>query len=144
MAVNPQDGTRRPLASDATLSYVEAALGYKRGETELFTNLPAAGVRRPRRRGRRRQNGIMHFPDLPVLATLLGANLRRGRNVAAFDAAAALKVYQEQAPPPGSTPDSRPAFGQTVKTYTNRKPIGTAALHGRPFADRAASRPASR
>ena len=30
-----------------------------------------------------------------MLATLLGANLRRGRNVAAMDSAAALKVYEE-------------------------------------------------
>ena len=36
----------------------------------------------------------------PVLATLLGANLRRGRDVAAFDAVASLKVYQDM-PPPG-------------------------------------------
>ena len=38
---------------------------------------------------------IMHFPDAPMLATLLGANLRRGRNVAAMDKAVALKVYEE-------------------------------------------------
>ena len=39
----------------------------------------------------------MHFPDVPVLATLLGANLRRGRDVSAFDGAASLKVYQDAA-----------------------------------------------
>ena len=42
--------------------------------------------------------GTMHFPDLPLLATLLGANLRHGRNVAAFDSAVGLKVYVEQPP----------------------------------------------
>ncbi len=40
VAVNAQTGARRPLASDGALSYVEAALGYKRGETEQFSNLP--------------------------------------------------------------------------------------------------------
>ena len=128
VAVNPQDGTRRPLASDGTLSYVEAALGYKRGETELFTNRPQLVFGGHAGEPDIANNGIMHFPDLPVLATLLSANLRRGRNVAAYDGAAALKVYQEQAPPPGSTPDTVQLSGTDVKTYTSRKPIGSAPL----------------
>ncbi len=39
VAVGPT-GARRALVNDPTLSYVEAALGYKRAETQLFTNLP--------------------------------------------------------------------------------------------------------
>ena len=64
------------LASDGSLSYVEAALGYKRGEQLLFTNLPQLvfGGHTGRQR---RDTAIMHFPDAPVLATLLGANLRQ-------------------------------------------------------------------
>ena len=40
VAVNEQTGARRMLASDGSLSYVEAALGYKRAERLLFSNLP--------------------------------------------------------------------------------------------------------
>ena len=40
VAVNEQTGARRMLASDGSLSYVEAALGYKRAERLLFRNLP--------------------------------------------------------------------------------------------------------
>jgi hypothetical protein len=71
---------------------------------------------------------VMHFPDLPVLATLLGANLRRGRDVAAFDGAAALKVYQEQPPPPGSTMSSVTLSGMDSPTYSNRTLLGSASL----------------
>ena len=54
----------------------------------------ATAIRRPTRR----RPGVMHFPDLPVLATLLGANLRRGRDVKAFDSTASLRVYEEKPP----------------------------------------------
>ena len=50
----------------------------------------------------------MHFPDLPLLATLLGANLRHGRNVAAFDDATRLQAYVESPPPAGTTPANPP------------------------------------
>jgi len=59
-----------------------------------------------------------------VLATLLGANLRRGRDVAAYDSAAALRVYQENAPPPGSTKATAPLTGMTIPTYSNRTLLG--------------------
>ena len=103
VAVNAQTGARRPLASDGALSYVEAALGYKRGETELFSNLPQLVFGGHSGQTDAGNNGIMHFPDVPVLATLLGANLRRGRNIAAYDGAASLKVYQDMPPPANST-----------------------------------------
>jgi hypothetical protein len=127
-AVNPQDGTRRALASDGALSYVEAALGYKRGETELYDNRPQLVFGGHSGEPDTGTAGVMHFPDLPVLATLLGANLRRGRNVAAFDGAASLKVYEEQAPPAGATPDTVPLSGTTVQTYTSRRLVGSAPL----------------
>ncbi len=94
------DGTRRALASDPTQSYVEAVLGYKRAERELFTNLPQlvfGGHGDPTGMSSS-DTGVMHFPDLPVLATLLGANLRRGRDVKAFDGTASLRVYRENPP----------------------------------------------
>ena len=65
---------------------------------QLFQNLPQLvfGGHSGQNSG---SSGTMHLPDAPVLATLLGANLRRGRNVAPMDAARALRVYQENAPP---------------------------------------------
>ena len=109
---------RTALMSDPTRSIVEATLGYRRGETELFRNLPQlvfgghAGA----------PAGIMHFPDVPMVATLLGANLRRGRDVQAMDAAVALKVYEEL-PPPG--PDPGGLVG-SQSVYLNRQVVGTA------------------
>jgi len=111
---------RATLVSDPTRSIVEATLGYRRGETELFKNLPQlvfgghSGA----------PAGIMHFPDVPMVATLLGANLRRGRDVQAMDAAVALKVYQEL-PPPGPNPGGL-VGSQSV--YLNRQVVGTAAF----------------
>jgi hypothetical protein len=125
VAVDAQTGARRPLASDGSLSYVEAALGYKRGETELFSNLPQLVFGGHSGMTSAGTNGIMHFPDVPVLATLLGANLRRGRDVSAFDGAASLKVYQDLAPPANSTTSIIPmgalAYSQTLL-------IGSASL----------------
>ena len=125
------DGTRRALQSNASLSYVEAVLGYKRAERELFQNLPqlvfgghgdpagdsAAAV------------GTMHFPDLPVLATLLDANLRHGRDFQAFDKASALRVYEERPPPNLAAPRTGTveAYG-TVGVYSERVPLGVAGL----------------
>ena len=117
------DGSRRMLSSGGAQSYVEAALGYKRAERALFHNLPqlvfgghgdGAG-----------DSGIMHFPDLPVLATLLDANLRRGRDVKAFENVAALRVYEEK--PPSSL---TPALTGTQMVYSERKPLGSARLEG--------------
>jgi hypothetical protein len=70
-------------------------------------------------------NGVMHFPDVPVLATLLGANLRRGRDVAAFDSVTTLKVYQDMPPPAGSDPSLIPA-GKLA--YSHLNPLGSTNL----------------
>ena len=67
----------------------------------------------PKTRG---DTAIMHFPDAPVLATLLGANLRQHRNVEAMDRAVALKVYEESPPAsqmaPGTFTGTRTSLGQ--------------------------------
>ena len=63
-------------------SVVEAELVFKREPHAMFDNLHAAHLRRPRRRRRwTPRTAIVHYPDLPMLATLLGANLRTGRFV---------------------------------------------------------------
>jgi hypothetical protein len=124
VAVDGASGARRALTSDPALSYVEAALGYKRGETELFTNLPQLVFGGHSGDTTLGSDGVLHLPDAAVLATLLGANLRRGRDVAAMDGAVALKVYQEM-PPPNASPGGLMGSQQT---YTQRTPLGTASL----------------
>ena len=126
VAIDPASGVRRPLASDTALSYVEAALGYKRGETALFSNLPQLVFGGHANDSGLQGDGVLHLPDASVLATLLGANLRQGRNLAAMDAAVALKVYQEM-PPPSASPGNLMGSQQT---YTQRTSLGTIDLLG--------------
>jgi hypothetical protein len=122
VAVAEKGGARRALASDATLSYVEAALGYKRAERMLFRNVSQL-VFGGHANNSSADSGVMHFPDLPLLATLLGANLRKGRNVEAFDVGTKLRVSIEQAPPgPGA------AVTGSQKVYSQRTIVGTASL----------------
>jgi hypothetical protein len=123
VAVAEKGGARRALASDAALSYVEAALGYKRAGRMLFRNLPQLVFGGSGGSTSSSDSGVMHFPDLPLLATLLGANLRKGRNVEAFDVGTQLRVSIEQAPPgPGA------AVTGTQKVFSQRTVVGTAPL----------------
>jgi len=73
--------------------------------------------------GGREGDAVVHFPDLPMLATLLGANLRRGRNVEAFDRAVALRVYEAKAPPSSSAP-----LQGAERVFAERTPLGNARL----------------
>jgi hypothetical protein len=127
VAIDETSGARRPLVSDPAASYVEATLGYKRSERILFDNLPQLVF------GGHNDSGsgtaTMHFPDLPLLATLLGANLRHGRNVAAFDGATALRAYVESPPPAGTSPSKPPGNLQgSQMVYTQRQSLGSAGL----------------
>ena len=123
VAVDALSGARRTLQAGGSQSIVEAVLGYKRAERNLFTNTPElvfGGHTGQQSAG----DAVMHFPDTSVLATLLGANLRSGRNVEAMDAATAIKAYVEQ-PPPSANPGG---LSGSQMTYTNRMSLGTAAL----------------
>jgi hypothetical protein len=120
VAVDDHTGARRALVSDAKLSLVEAILGYKRSERALFENLPQLVF--GGHVGPDKSQASMHFTDLPMLATLLNANLRRGRNVEAFDGTAALRVYREK--PPSS---AQPGNLQGA-VYVDRELLGSASL----------------
>ena len=106
------------LLADPSRSTVEAALGYKRAEKMLFRNTPQLvfGGHVDPSLG---DFATVHFPDLPLLATLLNANLRLGRNVKAFDAAVGLRVYEVR-PPAGPVPAG------TV--HSDRVSLGTARV----------------
>jgi hypothetical protein len=123
VAVNEQTGVRRMLVPGGVQSLVEAALGYRRSSRLLFTNvlqLVFGGYPDPQLNG----GAVMHLPDAPVLATLLGANLRQKRNIASMDKATALRVYEEL-PPPNMNPGN---LMGTEAVYTNRMSLGQAAL----------------
>ena len=121
--VNEHTGAHRTVAADGTLSYVEAALGYKREERLLFRNLPQLVFGGRSGEGDYGAQAVMHFPDVPVLATLLASNLRHGRNAEAFDKAVALKIYEEH-PPSGPNPGN--LVGTDIPVYTDRTSLGSA------------------
>ena len=67
-------------------------------------------------------HGVLYMPDAPMVFTLLTANLRRGRPVAAFRPAKYLAVYSE---------GGCPASGCTANTngvYQARSMLGKAQL----------------
>jgi hypothetical protein len=127
VAINPNTGVSRSLANGGASSYVEAALGYKRGETEQFVNLPQLVFGGHIGQQNTGQQAVMHFPDVPVLATLLGANLRRGRDVSLYDSVASLKVYVDHPPPAGSTTAMIPSGSLA---YSSLESKGSASLKG--------------
>jgi hypothetical protein len=121
VAINGTGGSPRTLLPGGAQSLVEPALGYRRSSRLLFRNVPQLVFG-----GRGADSGdkaTVHFPDLPMLATLLGANLRRGRNVQAFSGASALRVYEERPP---SSPQAALQGSQHV--YTERVLLGQAKL----------------
>lgn len=122
--VDPTTNAQRTLVPGGAESLVEAALGYKRASRQLFNNVPQlvfGGHFDPKAPA-----AVMHLPDLPMLATLLGSNLRRGRNVAAMDKGKALRVYEVTAPTTAVTDPAQ--LSGTEKVYSVRKPLGTAPL----------------
>jgi hypothetical protein len=123
VAVAPGSRPRTLLAGGGQ-SFVEPALGYKRAGRLLYRNLPQLVF--GGHGGGGGESAVMHFPDLPMLATLLGANLRRGRNVDALAGAGALRVYEER-PPPSASPDPGALMGPE-RVFTDRRPIGVAPL----------------
>ena len=122
--VDPITNVRRTIVPGDTLSLVEPALGYKRAGRQLFNNVPQlvfGGHHDPKLAG-----AVMHLPDLPMLVTLLGSNLRRGRNVTAMDKGKSLRVYEALAP---ISPVTDPAqLLGTEKVFSSRKLLGVANL----------------
>ena len=127
VVVDPRAGTHQPLASfgGGGKSWLEAVLVYKREPKAPFRNLTQlvfgghVDATDP-------AHGEVHYPDLPLLGTLLGANLRTGRFVDSYRAATQLVVYEDQGP----TDVASGMAGQTGSqmVYQNRKMLGAAPL----------------
>ena len=128
VAVDERTGQRRVLVSGQSASLVEAAVGYRRSSRLLFRNLPQLvfGGGQPTVAAGSDQPATVHFPDLPMLATLLDANLRRGRNLEPLATATLLAVYEAAAPTTAS-PDPASVQGPE-RVFTQRQLLGTAAL----------------
>jgi hypothetical protein len=128
VVLDPKDGSHVPLAafSGGGKSHVEAVLVYKREPRPLFHNLTQlvfGGHVDPTDP----THGFVHYPDLPMLGTLLGANLRTGRFVDLYRSATDVVIYQDQAPPS----DPAAAMGMlqgSQKVYQNRVELGHAPL----------------
>jgi hypothetical protein len=105
VAVNPRTGARSTLlAPPGGRAFVDAVIAYKYPARQLFLN--------------RRQlvfgggvdtavtgddaHAVVHFPDAPMVFTLLTGNLRRGRPVDAFRTADTLVIEAEGMCPAGS------------------------------------------
>jgi hypothetical protein len=112
VALDPRTGDREVLIASGG-AIVEAVLALARPEGHLFINrrqlLFGGGVDLDITGGE--DAAVMHLPDVPLLFTLVNANLRRGRPVALFDEARYLAVYREErAPPTTSGPNAGEIF----------------------------------
>jgi hypothetical protein len=127
VVVDPRTGMRTAMSGfgGGGKSWVEAVLVYKREPKPPFRNLTQlvfgghVDATDP-------THGEVHYPDLPMLGTLLIANLRTGRFVDMFRAAKNVVVYEDQAPPDLATGMAGRTGSQMV--YQNRKMLGSVAL----------------
>jgi hypothetical protein len=120
VAIHPRTGVREVLL-DLDDSIVEAVLAIRRPPRPMYLNrrqLVFGGFRDPGRS----DTAVAHFPDAPLVFTLLNANLRRGRPVEAFAAATQLAVYEERPAPPGT---AGPNLGDI---FQDRQLLGRAPL----------------
>jgi hypothetical protein len=126
--VDPKSGARTPLPgfSGGASSRVEPVLVYKREPRSPFNNLTQlvfGGHSDPGDRA----HGVVHYPDLPMLGTLLGANLRSGRFVDSLRPAAKVVLYEDQAPPPDLAAAMAGRTGSQM-VYQSRKELGRVDL----------------
>ncbi len=87
VAVNPRTGARTTILA-APRAQLEAVLALKYPPRRLYLNrrqLVFGGSQ-----DADSAHAVVHFPDAPMLATLLDANLRRGRPIAAYRGATSL------------------------------------------------------
>ncbi len=128
VVVDPATGMRTGVAAfnGGGKSWVESVLVYKREPKALFhntTQLVFGGSVDPTDP----THGQVHYPDLPMIGTLLIANLRTGRFVDMFRASGEqLVIYQDQGPTDVATGMAGQTGSQMV--YQNRMELGRAPL----------------
>lgn len=129
MVVDPVTAARTGVAgfTGGGNSFLEAALVYKKEQRPPFDNLTQLVFGGHADPTADPAHAAVHYPDLPMLGTLLGANLRTGRFVDELRKAAKVVFYQDQAPPSDL---AQAMAGQTgsQKVYQNRMMLGSAQL----------------
>jgi hypothetical protein len=124
VSVNPRNGSRETVLSGGAESLVEAVLALKYPRRVPYLNrrqLVFGGGADVSLTGGE-DSAVMHFPDAPLVFTLLNANLRRGRPVDLFRGASRLAIYAEEPAPAGTT------SGNLGDIYQSRSLLGTAGL----------------
>jgi hypothetical protein len=118
---DPITDTRTMVAGDGDGRFqVEAVVAYARNQRHVFVNIPElvfGGTHVGSAAADDR--AWAHFPDLPMLATLLGSNLRRGRDLEKMTEGDTLVVYKAEAPPQGASGDG---------TFQSWKEVGSVKL----------------
>jgi hypothetical protein len=126
--IDPATAQRAPVSafSGGAASHVEPVLVYRREPRPMFTNLTQL-VFGGQVDGGDPAHAVVHYPDLPMLGTLLGANLRTGRFVDSLRGAAQVVIYEDQAPPTDLAAAMAGQVG-SQKVYQSRKELGRAPL----------------
>jgi hypothetical protein len=124
VAVSPRSGERTLLIGGAG-AQVEAVLALARPPHEPYFNrrqlVFGGGVDTGVTGGE--ELAVVHFPDVPMIFTLLNANLRRGRPVELYRDATHLAAYRELPAPPGTT-----SGGGEGGIFEDRELLGRVAL----------------
>jgi hypothetical protein len=124
VSVNPRTG-ERTLILGGEDAQVEAVLALAYPARDLYLNrrqLVFGGRVDPGETGGA-DSAILHFPDVPMIFTLLNANLRRGRPVEHYRQATHLALYRERPAPPGTS-----AGGGEGGIFEDREYLGRVAL----------------
>jgi WD40-like Beta Propeller Repeat len=126
--VDATSGARQavPALSGGASSRVEAIVVYRREQRALFKNVTQLVFGGHGMTGDA-AHGVVHYPDLPMLATLLGANLRSGRFVDSMRPAHDVVVYQDN-PPPMDLGAAMAGQTGSQHVYQARTQLGSARL----------------
>lgn len=124
VSVDSRTGARQVLLGGAG-AQVEAVVALAHPPREPFYNrrqlVFGGGVDESEAGGP--ESAIIHFPDAPLVFTLLGANLRRGRPVELFRAATQLAIYREQPAPAGTSSGAGVGGIYESRTLLGRAPL---------------------
>jgi len=113
VVLDPATGARTVVAGGAGFQ-VDGVVAYRRSLRHVFVNIPQlvfGGTSLAEVASA--DEAWAHFPDLPMLATLLTDNRRRGRDLDTMAEGDTLAIYRADPPPSGATDD-----GQTHESWS--------------------------
>jgi hypothetical protein len=120
-------GARRTVLLDCSgAACVQAVPGYRRERKAPFTNQPQLVFGGGTGGDVDAAHGVVTYPDLPMLGTLLGANLRTGRFVDVLRAARQVAIYEDVAPADAASGMAGRTGSEMV--FQQRRLLGAAPL----------------